>query len=249
MNTNEILLWDKLKAFQLDDAQASFQFSDRLTRENDWSAAYSKRVIEEYKKFLFLCCISENGVTPSDQVDQVWHLHLTYTRSYWIDLCRGTLSKEIHHNPTKGGSSEKKKFDGFYSETLKLYLEKFGEEAPADIWPCNEQRFSDIHFQRINIKKNWVIRKPHLRGKNTLVFLLLFLSPFLIQSRSQDGPWMFVVICTIAFILWTIFSNTGGGTGCSTGGDSGHTFDNHSGCNGHSGCSGCGSGCSGCGGD
>ena len=32
MNTNEILLWDKLKAFQLDDAEASFQFSDGFKR-------------------------------------------------------------------------------------------------------------------------------------------------------------------------------------------------------------------------
>jgi hypothetical protein len=91
------------------------------------------RVIEEYKKFIFLCFITQSGVTPSDAVDQAWHLHLTFTRSYWIDLCRDTLQTEIHHNPTMGGAKEGAKYDDYYTDTRQLYTEKFNIDPPADI--------------------------------------------------------------------------------------------------------------------
>src|SRR6478735_1062085 len=110
-------LWMRIEQFELDEPGVAFKFSDRLARENGWTKAYAKRVIKEYKKFIFLCCISTHGVTPSDPVDQAWHLHLTYTRSYWIDLCKNTLNREIHHNPTKGGQKEAEKFDGFYTSS------------------------------------------------------------------------------------------------------------------------------------
>src|SRR6185295_3548465 len=93
------------------------------------------------------------GVTPSDPVDQAWHLHLTYTRSYWIDLCKNTLGKEIHHNPTKGGEKEAKKFEHYYSDLHSLYKEKFLVEHPGDIWHDSRTRFTDIDFQRINLRR------------------------------------------------------------------------------------------------
>src|SRR6476620_1639982 len=100
MLPEEQLLWHKLEMFSLDESSASFCFSDRLAKENGWSKAYALQVIEEYKKFLFLCCATTTGVTPSDPVDQAWHLHLTYTCSYWIDLCKHKLGQDVQHNPT-----------------------------------------------------------------------------------------------------------------------------------------------------
>lgn len=242
MTVNQKTLWNKINSFQLDDPESSFTFSHRLARENGWTKSYSEKVIEEYKKFIFLCCISETTVTPSDQVDQVWHLHLTYTRSYWVDLCRNTLSKEIHHNPTKGGNLEGKKFDDLYTETRVLYQQIFKKEAPIDIWPDNEERFSDIHYQRINTKRNWVLRKPNFKGKNTTILLLLGASFFFIQSHS-DGGTMIEVLIAILFMGFLIKGNGGKGGGSSSGGCGGDS--GHSGCGGDSGCSGCG----GCGGD
>jgi hypothetical protein len=159
MTEPENLLWQKIESFTLDDPETAFKFSDRLARENGWSPEFTAAVIEEYKKFIFLCCITESGVTPSDAVDQAWHLHLTFTKSYWNDLCRDTLHKEIHHNPTKGGQQEANKFDDYYTATKELYRSKFGYDPPAAIWPVNEKRFSDIDFQRINLKQYWLIKK------------------------------------------------------------------------------------------
>lgn len=244
MTVDENILWKKISTFNLDDESSSFKFSTRLARENGWTLSYSKAVIEEYKKFIFLCCIHKTGTTPSDQVDQVWHLHLTYTKSYWIDLCRNTLSKEIHHNPAKGGQKEGEKFDDYYTETIKLYKDKFKAEPPKNIWPDNDTRFSDINFQRVNLKKNWVIRRPSFRKSNISIFIILILSLFFIQSQSSDSSGaIFGLVVVLSIITWNVFKNKGGGngSGCSTGG----CGDGHSGCGGDSGC---GSGCSGCGG-
>jgi len=159
MTPNQLLLWQKIKSFELDDPLASLTFSDRLARENGWSLQFTLRCVEEYKKFIFMICVAGHPVTPSDQVDQVWHLHLLYTESYWIELCQNTLGKNIHHGPTKGGAAEQTKFTDWYQKTKEDYKSFFNTEPPEDIWPESEIRFSQINFQRVNLDTHWVIKK------------------------------------------------------------------------------------------
>jgi hypothetical protein len=165
MTTDKQVLWDKIKKFELDDPDAALSFTKRLSRENGWTLEYSIRTVYEYKKFIFMLCISDHSLTPSDQVDQVWHLHLLYTHSYWIDLCQQTLGRQIHHGPTKGGKAEGDKYSQLYEKTLQLYKTLFEYSAPIDIWPSSEIRFSEINFQRVNLDKNWIIHKPQLFQK------------------------------------------------------------------------------------
>lgn len=82
INSQQAELYQRIQAFPLDTADARLPFSQRLARDNGWTIEYTHRVIDEYKKFIFLAVVAEHPVTPSDQVDQVWHLHLLYTRSY-----------------------------------------------------------------------------------------------------------------------------------------------------------------------
>lgn len=259
MTTEEKTLWAKLFAYNIDDESSTFKFSARLARENGWTLNFSKKVIEEYKKFIFLCCITKTGVTPSDQVDQAWHLHLAYTRSYWIDLCKNILDKEVHHTPTKGGKKEGEKFNDFYTDTLNQYRSKFNSEPPETIWPVNEKRFSDINFQRVNLKDYWLFRKPNFKSKKTTFFIIAFISLFFIQYKTSNpisdtasGILVFVILALV--IKMTKNNNGGNGSGCSSSGCGGSSGCNsHSGCGGSSGCSGCGGGgcgggCGGCGG-
>lgn len=160
MNTEQQKLWNEIKSFELDQPEISLSFTDRLARENGWSFEYSVRAVSEYKKFIFLLTIATHPLTPSDQVDQVWHLHLLYTQSYWEDFCENTIKRKIHHGPTKGGDNEKTKFTNWYEKTKELYNEIFKTAPPEDLWPTSEIRFSDINFQRVNLKKNWIIKKP-----------------------------------------------------------------------------------------
>lgn len=163
MTEREQLLWSRICEFEIDDPDSDFTFSDRLARENDWPLEYALRTVYEYKKFMFLICTTDHPLTPSDQVDQVWHLHLIYTQSYWFDWCRDTLGRDVHHGPTKGGQSEKDKFKDWYAETKKRYETLFDETPPEDIWPSSEKRFGEIRFTRVNRHRNWIIPKLKLK--------------------------------------------------------------------------------------
>lgn len=157
-------IWNKILDFEINDALSSFTFTDRLARENNWSLEYSHRAVFEYKKFIFLIVISDFSQTPSDQIDQVWHLHLLYTKSYWIDFCKHTLNRHIHHGPTKG-AEQRGLFKTQYSRTLKFYEKTFGEKPPDDIWPDMETRFKEIDFIRINRNNYWLIPKIRFKHK------------------------------------------------------------------------------------
>lgn len=128
-------LFNRIISFSIDESSASFPFSQKLAQQQGWSVAYTERVITEYKRFIFLCCISPNGASPSEDVDDVWHLHLTYTENYWKKFCADTLGRDIHHHPSRGGSQEKEKHLLWYADTLALYEQVFSEKPPPDIWP------------------------------------------------------------------------------------------------------------------
>ncbi len=155
-------LYRRIRKFELDDPTSALMFTERLARENNWSHMYAIRACDEYKKFMFLLCIAPHPLTPSDQVDQVWHLHLLYTQSYWTDFCPNIIGRNIHHGPTKGGTAEVQKYDDLYTRTKVLYKETFGYTAPEDIWPENEVRFDAANFKRINTDDYWMIKKPKI---------------------------------------------------------------------------------------
>lgn len=161
MNSQQTELYNRLQTYTLDQSGAQFSFSQRLARENCWSFVYTCRVIEEYKKFAFLAVAAGHPVTPSDQVDQVWHLHLTYTRSYWQTFCPEILQMPLHHDPTQGGAAEHGKFTDWYARTLASYEHFFRAPPPADIWPDSHERFGqDLEFVRINLQRSWLLPKP-----------------------------------------------------------------------------------------
>lgn len=153
-------LWRRLEQFSLDVPENGLTFTQRLARDNAWSLAYARRACDEYKKFIYLARKAGHTVCPPDAIDQVWHLHLTYTRSYWGELCGDVLDTPLHHGPTKGGSQEQEKFYRLYEKTRQSYEQHFGT-PPEDIWPPADVRFgTDLHYVRINTQKNYVIPKP-----------------------------------------------------------------------------------------
>ena len=162
---NQQLIED-IMSFEFDEPQASLSFTSRLAREQAWTHAFAAQVIHEYQRFIALAMISGHPVTPSEEVDQAWHLHLVYTRSYWHDLCRDTLKKDLHHGPTKGGKNEGEKFHDWYGKTLDSYLRVFGSLPPENIWPSPTDRFADAGAGRwIDSSKFWLLPRPLLWQK------------------------------------------------------------------------------------
>ena len=198
------LLWDKIRNFPIDDGSATITFSSKLAASQNWTAAFTQKAIDEYRKFIFLCCILEGGAAPSKSVDEVWHLHLTYTRSYWIDLCRNTLGKDIHHYPSTGGSKEEARHRLWHTETLGAYREVFGSDAPAEIWQGN----ADEARGPQGISFSW--------NASTIAAVLVLLLPFLfiwiryntLTPLSLGGPHFLVffpvfgIAVIVAYVLY-----------------------------------------------
>ncbi|KQS90269.1 hypothetical protein [Chryseobacterium sp. Leaf394] len=241
-------LWQRIQGFSLDQENATFPFSKKLAKEENWSAEFTRKAIEEYKKFVYLCCILPHGASPSETVDKVWHMHLIYTQNYWEDFCPNILKRSLHHHPSTGGNSENTKHQNWFSETLENYRKVFGLEPPAEIW--NGQ------ISKLKPKISWL---KNLKLTSFFTALLLLGS----CSDSVSGVLVtviggfiafFVVLNIFAAILGTAFGknkdkngsngeggsiSSDGGSSCSSGGDSGGSS-----CGG-GGCGGCGGG--GCG--
>ncbi len=154
-------LWHGIRDFQLDAPDARFPFSKRLARENGWTWAFALKVIEEYKRFSYLATRAGHPVSPSEEVDQAWHLHLLYTHSYWVDFCGLVLGRPFHHGPGAGGAAEGAKYRDWYQDTLDSYGRLFGEPAPTEFWPATAIRFRHVaSYRRVNTATHWVIPKP-----------------------------------------------------------------------------------------
>jgi uncharacterized protein (TIGR04222 family) len=154
-------LWNRVLAHRFDDPAARLTFTGRLARENGWTIGRAVRVVNEYRRFVFLALTAGHPVTPSEDVDQVWHLHLAYTRDYWQTFCGDVLGEPLHHGPTRGGAVEAGRYDHQYRQTLAAYAAVFDAVPPADIWPRPEQRFGpDLAWRRVNLARHWVIPKP-----------------------------------------------------------------------------------------
>lgn len=236
-------LYQQISDFSIDEPTVALPFSKRLARENNWSLKYSLRVIAEYKRFAYLCITSGHMCSPSEDVDQAWHLHMLYTSSYFTRFCGEVLGQTLAHEPTKGGKDEGEKFTNWYEKTKEAYRREFGEEPPADIWPSSEARFKPQNFARVNTGENWVIPKRKL---TRLAFPSVASAAFLIligctaASQSLDfGSIGIVFLIAFGLIALIVFLSVLNGQG-----NSKDRKDNGGGCS--SGSSGCGSSGSGC---
>ena len=81
MSPDRSELLARILAFDIDGGESALPFAARLAREHGWSRTYADRVIEEYKRYVFLAATAGFTVCPSEDVDAAWHLHLTYTKS------------------------------------------------------------------------------------------------------------------------------------------------------------------------
>jgi hypothetical protein len=180
-------LWRRIEAVELDELGVELPFSARLARDNGWSRDLADAVIEEYCRFCYLAVVAGHEVTPSDEVDQAWHLHLTYSRHYWGPFTQA-LGRPLHHGPTEGGPAEQRRYLENYDATLVSYAREFGRPAPARIWPAASVRFGDASYmRRINSRQSWVIPRPGL----------------LSMPRPTSRTVLLCLLAAVTAALWT----------------------------------------------
>ncbi len=206
-------LWQRLLAhpFQSDD---TLDFTARLMRDQAWTRDFALRAIDEYRRFCFLCVLSDDPITPSEAVDEVWHLHLLYTWDYWKVYCPTVLRRPLHHGPTRGGRAEQARFHEQYANTLALYERHFGS-PPTDLWPDARKRFaSAARWRRVDTRRTFVIARPSRRA---IVTSTLVAAGFVLAAGAQAesinplnwtaGPfltlygWLSVLALIVGFTL------------------------------------------------
>lgn len=179
--TRDHPVWAALCRYRVGPEGAALPFVVRLARENDWTATHAERVMGEYRRFCFLAVTAGHGVTPSDAVDQAWHLHLTYTRDYWDRFCPDVLGRPLHHGPTAGGAAEGHRFFAQYADTLASYARIFGTDPPADLWPTAARRLLEDPFARRVHPRDALI----LPRRPTLIALALLAAALLLVVKGS----------------------------------------------------------------
>ena len=101
--------------------------------------------IKGYAKFMTLIYFSKFSLTPSEEVDLVWHTHQSLTIDY-RNFCYNIFGKFIHHTPTVGGRSQSEKFLNSYEDTLGFYRFLFKKNPHMGLWPSSADRFDPNNF-------------------------------------------------------------------------------------------------------
>jgi hypothetical protein len=87
------VLWENIQ-------QINFELiKDRMIFKHHWSEEMTNLSIKEYMVFLYLTQVCEQPISPSKEVDEIWHEHILHTNKYEND-CYKTFGKFIHHFPT-----------------------------------------------------------------------------------------------------------------------------------------------------
>ncbi len=266
-------LWIRLNQLELESIGGSVTFLSRLAGENGWSTSFTRRVIAEYRRFLFLAARAGHKVTPSTILDQAWHLHLLYTESYWNELCGEVLQRPLHHGPTKGGAAEDAKFESWYEKTLESYERVFGSKPPRDVWPRRGgKRVSKPRYRIVDTNRFFCIPRARVTVPARIGGLIALglisagsahAGDGLIQASDLIGISVIVLVVVVILLVshgkrnrsgqgdssGSCSSGCGGGSfyssddAGSSGGDGGDGGDSGGGDGGS-----CGGGCGGCGG-
>lgn len=185
--------WQRLCSWPQDDPLLQRRFLQQLRAATGWSAGEATQAIEEYRRF---CCIAaerEGRVAPSPAIDAVWHLHLTYTRDYWLDFCPRRLRFALHHQPALGRPGEALRLRDDYADTLHAYAARFG--LPAERWwPATARTPSPA---------GWRTRLARLCGLALLLPTPALASPLAGTPLDWRGPEflaLYLVLAAVALV-------------------------------------------------
>jgi hypothetical protein len=75
--------------------------ADRLARDKGTTSTSVGAAVIEFKRYIALAALGYRGLAvPSQEVDDLWHSFLLFTREY-AAFCRKTVGRFVHHSPSR----------------------------------------------------------------------------------------------------------------------------------------------------
>jgi len=176
-------------------------FESRLADDQGWTLGYAVEVAAEYRRFLVLTQVAGRAASPSPDVDEAWHLHLTRTAHYEA-LCTAVFGRFLHHEPARAGEGERHR--DMYRDTLAAYRRAFGAAAPTAIWPPPGRPAAP----QADATPRWTIpgplRRRHRLAQATvlgaIVAAILLRGVRLLEPLQQVGPVAFLLLALLATV-------------------------------------------------
>ena len=199
IRTDAAPLLARVQAFGFSEPGDPLAFESRLADDQGWTLGYALAVVEQYRRFLVLTQVAGRPVSPSPDVDEAWHLHLTRTAHYEA-FCADVFGRFLHHEPARPGEGPRHR--DMYRETLDLYERVFHADPPATIWPAS----GAARAARRAIASSWLVPWSLRRGHRlaAAVVLVAFAGALLLlrlgalASLQAIGPLAFLGLALLA---------------------------------------------------
>jgi hypothetical protein len=160
MRVNELPQLNRVLTHQVGN-DGGKAFLRKLATLHGWEDEFALGAYQEYLRFCYLVVThaDQQQLSPSYIVDQVWHLHLTYSQDYWKVFCPSILQFELHHQPANGSQQDAFAMREQYAQTIKRYRTEFGE-IPHEYWPSMLKQLQGVrHTRLVDQSRFWVIPK------------------------------------------------------------------------------------------
>lgn len=95
-----------------------------------WDKQRADLAVDWYKRFLAVRAEGYVGLVPTLDIDEIWHLHILYTKDYRQD-CDRIFGRYLDHQPSDGSSETKKKLRAGFQKTTHLFKVYFNEVPPT----------------------------------------------------------------------------------------------------------------------
>ncbi|HTH93256.1 MAG TPA: hypothetical protein VL576_02130 [Candidatus Paceibacterota bacterium] len=136
LNVDKLQLWKNIRNYNFGSPDSLISFIGHTAIRLGWSTETTRRVFEEYKKFVYLSVISHGHTVPSDMIDKVWQRHFD-DRVIYEEFCMDYIGYSLDMNIIREyaeGDDEGHSLHGRYLDTLALYQKEFGVVPPSSIW-------------------------------------------------------------------------------------------------------------------
>jgi hypothetical protein len=113
-----------------------------LVERKGWTLTQCADLEREYKRYISLCLsYPDEKLTPSRDVDEVWHTHILFTKNY-RRFCQAVNGAYLDHSPHLEADKKNPELKKLPQRTMELYERHFGK-ADSRIWPWASAELSD----------------------------------------------------------------------------------------------------------